>query len=78
MRHARFGHVVRHGGPLTPSTLPRAVRSAVLVPVVVGLFDGHPWAVNNQAPDHALIDYDNWATDYPSTPTEPRPSRTSP
>jgi tetrahydromethanopterin S-methyltransferase subunit B len=36
-----------------------------------GLFDGKPWAVNNQAPDHALIDYDNWATDYPSTPTEP-------
>jgi hypothetical protein len=25
-----------------------------------GLVNGHPWAVNNQAPDHALIDYDNW------------------
>jgi hypothetical protein len=36
-----------------------------------GLFDGKPWAVNNQAPDHALIDYDNWATDYQPTTTEP-------
>ena len=36
-----------------------------------GLFDGKPWAVNNQAPDHALIDYDFWATDYPSNPPEP-------
>ena len=41
-----------------------------------GLFDGHPWAVNNQAPDHALVDYDNYATDYPSSdagepPAEP-------
>jgi hypothetical protein len=25
-----------------------------------GLVNGKPWAVNNQAPDHALIDYDNW------------------
>jgi hypothetical protein len=25
-----------------------------------GLINGNPWAVNNQAPDHALIDYDNW------------------
>ncbi len=24
-----------------------------------GLFNGKPWAVNNQAPYHALIDYDN-------------------
>jgi hypothetical protein len=25
-----------------------------------GLFNGKPWAVNNQAPDHAIVDYDNW------------------
>jgi hypothetical protein len=25
-----------------------------------GLVNGIPWAVNNQAPNHALVDYDNW------------------
>jgi hypothetical protein len=25
-----------------------------------GLVNGGPWAVNNQAPNHPLIDYDNW------------------
>jgi hypothetical protein len=27
-----------------------------------GLFNGKPWAVNNQAPNHNIIDYDNWNT----------------
>jgi hypothetical protein len=36
-----------------------------------GLVNGKPWAVNNQAPFHALIDYDNWNTDYVSSPPMP-------
>jgi hypothetical protein len=36
-----------------------------------GLFNGHPWAVNNQAPAHYLIDYNNWFQDYPSSPEQP-------
>jgi len=36
-----------------------------------GEFDGKPWAVNNQAPDHAIMDVDGWFTDYPSLPSIP-------
>jgi hypothetical protein len=40
-----------------------------------GLVNGHPWAVNNQAPDHALVDYDNWSggmnTNQTIPPAEP-------
>ena len=36
-----------------------------------GLFNGRPWAVNNQAPFHALIDYDQWSTDFASSPPMP-------
>jgi hypothetical protein len=25
-----------------------------------GLVNGGPWAVNNQAPEHRFVDYDNW------------------
>lgn len=28
-----------------------------------GLVNGAPWAVNNQAPNHAFVDYDNWTMD---------------
>jgi hypothetical protein len=36
-----------------------------------GLVNGKPWAVNNQSPIHALIDYDTWITTggNPSSPT---------
>jgi hypothetical protein len=36
-----------------------------------GLVNGKPWAVNNQSPIHALIDYDTWnsAGGNPSSPT---------
>ncbi len=40
-----------------------------------GLVKGNPWAVNNQAPYHALVDYDNWSggmnTDQTIPPAEP-------
>jgi hypothetical protein len=48
-----------------------------------GLVNGKPWAVNNQSPIHALIDYDNWITTggQPSSPTgtpQPIPPGDSP
>jgi hypothetical protein len=36
-----------------------------------GLVNGNPWAVNNQAPDHALIDYDDWNAGGAATATLP-------
>jgi len=40
-----------------------------------GLVNGNPWAVNNQAPDHALVDYDDWSggmnTNQTIPPAEP-------
>jgi hypothetical protein len=41
-----------------------------------GLVNGRPWAVNNQAPIHGLIDYDTWITTggNPTAPTgSPQP-----
>jgi hypothetical protein len=36
-----------------------------------GLVNGHPWAVNNQSPFHALVDYDAWDQMSHSTPMPP-------
>lgn len=36
-----------------------------------GLVNGNPWAVNNQAPDHAFIDYDGWNNGVNSNATYP-------
>jgi hypothetical protein len=36
-----------------------------------GLINGNPWAVNNQAPDHALVDYDDWNNGTNSNATLP-------
>jgi hypothetical protein len=38
-----------------------------------GLFNGHPWAVNNQAPPHEIIDYNSWFNDYPAGPNQVEP-----
>jgi hypothetical protein len=36
-----------------------------------GLVKGKPWAVNNQAPNHFLVDYNNWFSDFTNTTPEP-------
>jgi hypothetical protein len=38
-----------------------------------GLVNGKPWAVNNQAPHHAIIDYDNWTANPSSATSSPIP-----
>jgi hypothetical protein len=38
-----------------------------------GLVNGKPWAVNNQAPIHAIIDYDTWTADPSSATSSPIP-----